>query len=531
MIFNSKLIIKAAASLAGLAALCFPATLSAEKLVILHTNDTHSAIEVDKEGRGGVLQRKAVIDSVRAAEKNVILVDVGDMVQGSLYFKYFRGEVEYPLMNMTGYDIRILGNHEFDNGMDDLARHYRNMEAVPLSSNYDFTGTVMEGVLKPYYIKKVKGKKIGFFGLNVDPKSLISDRCIDVKFNEVIPVANEMASFLKNKKKCDLVVALTHIGYEVENEKTTDVQMIEASKDIDLVIGGHSHTLIDPAHPELFPSLVANADGRMVRVGQTGKYGKYIGKMTIDLDRLKDGRVDGSDIEYELIAVTDRFPESQLDKRMIEFLKPYSIAVDSADNRVIGKSVYSMESGLRVGGLANLTSDITHQYLSHKADSLRNAGMDIGRLDMSLMNVGGIRHDMPEGDITEGQILSTYPFSNHFVIISLKGSDIIETLAIAARKGGEGISGNVRVVTDADNNLVRVVIDGEEMDPEKRYLFGTINYAAEGNDDMLPLANHELIWTDEVEVAAPMLRWFEHQRELGLPVAPDLNPRFVKMVE
>ena len=138
---------------------------------------------------------------------------------------------------------------------------------------------------------------------------------------------------------------------------------------------------------------------------------------------------------------------------------------------------------------------------------------------------------MPEGDITEGQILSTYPFSNHFVIISLKGSDIIETLAIAARKGGEGISGNVRVVTDADNNLVRVVIDGEEMDPEKRYLFGTINYAAEGNDDMLPLANHELIWTDEVEVAAPMLRWFEHQRELGLPVAPDQNPRFVKMVE
>ena len=89
----------------------------------------------------------------------------------------------------------------------------------------------------------------------------------------------------------------------------------------------------------------------------------------------------------------------------------------------------------------------------------------------------------------------------------------------------------MRVVTDADNNLVRVVIDGEEMDPEKRYLFGTINYAAEGNDDMLPLANHELIWTDEVEVAAPMLRWFEHQRELGLPVAPDQNPRFVKMVE
>lgn len=522
-----KSILKAAVSLAGLAALCFSTSVQAEKLVILHTNDTHSAIDVDKEGRGGILQRKAIVDSVRRAEKNVIMVDAGDMVQGSLYFKYFRGDVEYPLMNMMGYDIRILGNHEFDNGMDDLAERYKDVEAIPLSANYDFTGTVLDGIFKPYTIKKVGGKKIGFFGINVNPESLISQNNIDVKFSEVIPVANDMASFLKNKKKCDLVVALTHIGYEVENEKTTDVQMIEASGDIDLVIGGHSHTLIDPAHPEKFPSLVANRDGRLVRVGQTGKYGKYIGKMTIDLNKLKKGRVDGSDIAYELIPVTDRFPEEKLDAQMISFIYPYRLAVDSVNNRVIGQSVYDMASGERVGGLTNLTADITHRYLSHKADSLRAAGHDIGRLDMSLMNVGGIRQDMPQGRITEGQILSTYPFSNHYVIIELKGKDIIETLGIAARKGGEGVSHNVRVVTDADRNLRRVVIDGEEMDPEKTYLFGTINYAAEGNDDMRPLANHRLIWTDETEVAAPILRWFENQYELGLSVAPDLNPRFV----
>ena len=112
---------KAAVSLLGLAALCFSTQASADKLVILHTNDTHSSIMPDKEGRGGVLQRKAVIASVRKAEKNVLLIDAGDMVQGSLYFKYFRGDVEYPLFNMTGYDIRILGNHEFDNGMEELA--------------------------------------------------------------------------------------------------------------------------------------------------------------------------------------------------------------------------------------------------------------------------------------------------------------------------------------------------------------------------------------------------------------------------
>ena len=519
---------KAAVSLLGLAALCFSTQASADKLVILHTNDTHSSIMPDKEGRGGVLQRKAVIDSVRKAEKNVLLIDAGDMVQGSLYFKYFRGDVEYPLFNMTGYDIRILGNHEFDNGMEDLAEKYKDVKAARLSANYDFSGTALDGIFQPYVIKKVGGKKIGFFGLNVDPESLISAKNIDVNFKEIIPVANEVARHLKHDKKCDLVVAVTHIGYEKENDKTIDPEMIAASSDIDLVIGGHSHTLIDPQHPEIYPSLIPNAEGRNVRVGQTGKYGRYIGKMTVDLDRLGKGKaVAGEDIAYELIPVTDRFPAEQLDMKMIAHIEPYRLAVDSAENRVIGISRYNLDSSGRTGGFANLTADITHEYLSHKADSLRAGGMDIGHVDMSLMNVGGIRQDMPVGNITEGQILSTYPFSNHFVLIELKGADIIETLRVAARKGGEGISGNVRVVTDKDRNLQRVIIDGEEMDPDKLYLFGTINYAAEGNDDMRTLANHRLVWTDEVEVAAPLLRWFEHQRELGLPVAPDLNPRFV----
>ncbi len=123
----------------GLAALCFSA--SAEKLVILHSNDTHSAIEPNADGTGGILQRKAVMDSVRKAEKHVITVDAGDVVQGSLYFKYFRGDVEYPLLNMVGYDIRILGNHEFDNGMEDLAERYKTVKGARLSANYDFSGT------------------------------------------------------------------------------------------------------------------------------------------------------------------------------------------------------------------------------------------------------------------------------------------------------------------------------------------------------------------------------------------------------
>lgn len=516
-------LLKAAASLLGAAALCVNAY--AEKLVILHTNDTHSAIEVNSDGTGGVLQRKAIIDSIRKAEKNVIAVDAGDMVQGSLYFKYFRGDVEYPLMNMTGYDIRILGNHEFDNGMKDLAEKYRTVKGARLSANYDFSGTELEGIFSPYVIKKVGGKKIGFIGLNVDPTSLISRNNIDVRFKDIIPEANRLASYLKHDKKCDLVVAVTHIGYEKENDKTTDPELIAASKDIDIVIGGHSHTLIDPAHPEKFPSILPNAEGKPVRVVQTGKYGKYVGKITVDLDKLKDS--DGEDYEYELIPVTDRFPAEVLDKKMISFLEPYRQIVDSVGGRVIAKAAYSMKNGERVGPMANMTADLTFEYLRHKADSLRAAGADVPRLDMAIMNVGGIRQDMPEGNITEGQILSTYPFSNYFVIVEIKGSDLIEALSVGARKGGEGISGNVRVVTDGNGSLRRVVIDGEEMDPEKTYILGTINYAAEGNDDMVSLARHRLLWTDDVEVAAPTLRWFVRQGELGVPVAPDPNPRYV----
>ncbi|MDE6772117.1 MAG: metallophosphoesterase, partial [Muribaculaceae bacterium] len=292
-------IIKAAVRALGLAALCLPMSAGAERLVILHTNDTHSAIDPSPDGTGGVLQRKAVMDSVRRAEKNVITVDAGDMVQGSLYFKYFRGDVEYPLMDMSGYDIRILGNHEFDNGMKDLAEKYRQVKGARLSANYDFSGTELDGVFEPYVIKKVGGRKIGFIGLNVDPESLISSKNINVRFKEIIPTANELASYLKKKKKCDLVVAVTHIGYVKENDKTTDVELAESSHDIDLIIGGHSHTLIDPARPDLYPSLVDNADGKPVRIVQTGKYGKYIGKVSIDLDRLPGA--DGSEISYELI--------------------------------------------------------------------------------------------------------------------------------------------------------------------------------------------------------------------------------------
>ena len=237
-------------------------TASAKDLVILHTNDTHSLIEPGADGMGGVLQRKAIIDSVRAAEKNVVLVDAGDVVQGTLYFKYFKGDVEYPLMNMMDYDVRILGNHEFDNGLDELAKYYKDAKGARLSANYDFSNTPAKGIFEPYTIKKIDGKKIGFIGINIDPTSLISKQNYEgLVYRDAIEEANKTAALLK-KKGCDLVVAVTHIGYVKENEKPTDIELAEASKDIDIIIGGHSHTLLmpgDESKPHLFPSIPSSS--------------------------------------------------------------------------------------------------------------------------------------------------------------------------------------------------------------------------------------------------------------------------------
>lgn len=500
-------------------------SLNASDLVILTTNDTHSNIDSDANGVGGILPRKAIVDSVRKAEKNVLLVDAGDMVQGTLYFKYFHGDVEYPLFNMMDYDVRILGNHEFDNGLDELAKYWRDVKASRLSANYDFKGTKAEGIFQPYVIKKVDGKKIGFIGLNVDPESLIStDNYKGMKFLPVIETANKTAAYLKKDKKCDLVVAVTHIGYTSDNGKVNDVELARASRDIDIIIGGHSHTFVDPSKPSVNPCVVDNAAGRPVLVTQTGKYGKNIGYIKIDLDH----PTDVAKMNYEYIPVTDRFPASAYDKRMMTFLAPYKHVVDSVNNTPIGYSIMDMANDERDGAYAHWSGDMAMQLSRLLADSIRATG-NSADVDFAIMNVGGIRQKMHKGIVTEGQMLSTFPFSNRLQLVELKGRDIIDGLAVAARKGGEAISGNVRVLS-GKNGDTEVVINGEPMNPDKTYRMMTIDYVAQGNDDLTPLANNKTIWRDSKEVSARVLDYVRYLTALGLPVEADTAPRFLQKV-
>ena len=503
--------------------------LSAEDLVLLHTNDTHSMIQPDKDGLGGIQRRKVLIDSVRKAEKNVLLVDAGDAVQGTLFFKFFRGEVEYQLMDMLGYDIRILGNHEFDNGIEDIAKHNSKCKSDILSSNYDAGNTALNNILKPYTIKKVAGKKIGFIGLNINPKGLITDANIDgIAWSDIAEKANTLAYELKHKKKCDLVVALTHIGYEKGNDKMTDVELAQQSSDIDIIIGGHSHTLLNSENDAKFPRYIKNLNGRDVLVAQCGKSGKYLGYIKIDLDDLID---DDREIESKLIRVDSRL-DSKRDATIDEFLSPYIHVVDSVNSVPIAFASMNMSNEERCGAFPNWTADFAQHFSTQLIDSLKQTHNTLQAndvVDFSIMNVGGIRQPLYMGNVSEGQILSTFPFSNRIVLVRIKGSDLRGVFETMARKGGEAVSNEVRVVVK-DKSLCNVIINGKPLENDRDYLVCTIDYLAWGNDDMDSLTKGEIIWADKEEMSVRILEYVKWLTQVGLPICSDPGSRFIESI-
>ena len=204
--------------------------------------------------------------------------------------------------------------------------------------------------------------------------------------------------------------------------------------------------------------------------------------------------------------------------------------VDSVNSVVVGHSLQNLSNRRESGPFANWAGDFGQWYGRNVADSLRMSDPAFPDVDLAIMNVGGIRQPMPEGPVTEGQILSTFPFSNRLRLISIKGSDLVETMKIVAPRGGEAVSEAVRVVTDGKGNLLRVVVNGEEVDPERDYTVCTIDYIAEGNDDMIPMKRHRELWRDSGEVSVRILEYVRHLESLGLGINPDPTRRFVRDV-
>lgn len=257
-----------------------------KQLVILHTNDTHSCImplnphlaDTVLAGRGGFLRRIAMLKEERKKNPDLLYFDSGDFCQGSPYYTMFKGDVEIGLMNQMGIDASTIGNHEFDFGLENMARVFRQANFPILCSNYDFTGTVCEGLVKPYIILKRKGVKIGVFALDPKMEGLVSKTNSEgVKFIEPVKVANEMATMLKKEKKCDMVILISHLGWT--DDAISDQNVIANSRYIDLVLGGHSHTYFQELR------YVKNLDGKEIPVDQNGKHAIFVGKMTVTLSK------------------------------------------------------------------------------------------------------------------------------------------------------------------------------------------------------------------------------------------------------
>jgi 5'-nucleotidase len=256
------------------------------KIVILHTNDVHSHIEPfpandpKYAGLGGVERRAALINSVRATENNVILLDAGDIFQGTPYFNMFGGEVEMKLMTAMGYDATAIGNHDFDGGLDNLAKQMQHAKFPMLVANYDFTGTPMEGKTIPYKIFEHEGIKTGVFGLGIEMAGLVDSRLYGkTVYLDPIVKAAEMVKELRDEKKCDVVVCLSHLGFKYENDKVSDMVLAKKSRGIDVIIGGHTHTFLDNQ------TIVKNREEQNVVVAQVGWAGIRLGKIEIFTDK------------------------------------------------------------------------------------------------------------------------------------------------------------------------------------------------------------------------------------------------------
>ena len=256
-----------------------------KQLVILHTNDTHSTIfpineqlpDTMKAGRGGFLRRLAMLKEERQKHPDLLYFDSGDFCQGSAYYTMFKGDVEVGLMNQMGIDASTIGNHEFDFGLENMARIFKMANFPILCTNYDFTGTVMEGVCKPWIIIHRNGVKIGVFALCPKLSGLVSNKnCEGVKYLDPAKVALETATMLKEKQKCDMVICISHLGWE-NYRAEDDLYMIKNSRNIDLVLGGHTHTFMPTLEYE------KNMDGKPVPVDQNGKHAIFVGKLVVNL--------------------------------------------------------------------------------------------------------------------------------------------------------------------------------------------------------------------------------------------------------
>lgn len=443
-------------------------------VIVLFTNDTHSQIDPlgdnvkNAPGMGGIERRKVLIDSIRAKHPDLLLVDAGDVVQGTPFFTVFGGEVETMALNELGYDVRTLGNHEFDNGLEALAAMLTASNAVTVSTNYNVSGTPLEQIVRSSAICNAGDVKVGFIGLCVQPDGLIdASHYAGMTYSDPVSLADSAASALRNEG-ADIVIALSHLGYSDDNHtgNPVDSMIIQNSRFIDLVIGGHSHSLLMP------PSQFYNLDGRPIVVAQTGKSGAYLGyaDLTIPADKRKPVSVD-----YRLLPVDARY-DNRLDASFSSKLNVYRHTIDSLMDEVLGRTTTTLEVGKPESALTNWVTDALVSIARERTGK---------PVDFAVVNTGGVRTDFGEGNLTRGNLFEAFPFDNRLSVVELRGSDVRELFDVIAMRGGEGVSREIRLVI-CDGKTQSLSIGSKALDDNRTYTIATLDYVANGGDMMSP---------------------------------------------
>ena len=292
----------AATALVSVGSLTLPSFVSDKKvkqITILHTNDVHSHIDAfgPEDGRnpnkGGVARRAKLVQDIRNENPNTLLLDAGDIFQGTPYFNYYGGELEFKLMSKLKYDAATIGNHDFDNGIDGLYAQLPHAKFDFLSANYNFSNTVLDTHVKPYKVFIKEGIKIGVFGLGIELDGLVLKNMYkETKYLYPTEIAQDMSRILKEEEQCDLVICLSHLGYHYKNSpnRPSDLNLAKATKDIDLIIGGHTHTFLPK------PTVVKNNAGKNMLVNQVGCYGINLGRIDFFFDSSKNKTANGTSI-------------------------------------------------------------------------------------------------------------------------------------------------------------------------------------------------------------------------------------------
>lgn len=455
---------------AGLSS-CSDHSSTANKLVILHTNDTHSQIEPGRDGLGGVMRRMAAIDSIRGIYDNVMLVDAGDVVQGTLYFYLYGGEVEQQVLNIMGLDEGILGNHEFDNGIDSLGAVLRLRDRKLISTNYITDNTPLDTLTVPWSVREYGGKKIGIIGINLDPEGIISEGNYNgLGFMPIVATANATAAQLRDEQGVDAVIALTHIGYNPSG-LTGDSVLACNSRGIDIIIGGHSHDVIDPATPKgSARSRLTNLDGKEVLIVQTGKSGRNLGKIEINLDSLGLG----GRPQYEIIPIDSRF-DGKIKPELQALIDRYSPGVDSLMHYWVGRAPEALP-------------DTSNRLLNYFTDFVMKRGSELApKVDLAIANKGGLRTSLPEGYFSKGQVINMLPFRNFVTVVDVPGNELRNIFEVMSRTQGNGVSANVRASYRRQGDstvLADATVNGRPIDPARTYRVATIDYLAKGGDYM-----------------------------------------------